>query len=213
MLAAMSNVAPSNPRGSLAAVRRGLTITVLLAAALLAPTGCGYNEVMERDQDVQASWAEVQNQYKRRADLVPQLVQVVKAAANFEQQTLSAVVEARASVASMKVDASLIDDPQKLAAFEAAQSKLSGALSRLLVVSENYPDLKASGAFRDLQAQLEGTENRIAVARGRYIESVAAYNKVVVLFPSSIGAGMRGKRERPTFQGDPAHEKPPELGL
>ena len=207
----------SNLRGTRAAVGRvpGLVLGVLLSSVVAASTlgGCGYNEVIERDEDVKASWAEVQNQYKRRADLVPQLVQVVKAAANFEQQTLSAVVQARASVAGMKVDSSVIDDPQKLAAFEAAQSKLSGALSRLLVVSENYPDLKASAAYRDLQAQLEGTENRIAVARGRYIESVASYNKVVVMFPSSIGAGWRGKKERPTFQGDAANEKPPELGL
>jgi len=187
----------------------------LFAGALLpgALGGCGYNDVMARDQDVQASWAEVQNQYKRRADLVPQLVKVVKGAAAFEQQTLAAVVEARASVGSMKVDSSVIDDPQKLAAFEAAQNKLGSALSRLLVVSENYPDLKATAGFRDLQAQLEGTENRIAVARGRYIESVAEYNKVVLLFPSSIGANMRGKRERPTFTGDAANEKPPELNL
>jgi LemA protein len=190
--------------------------TCLLSLALLTvlgASGCGYNAVMERDEEVKAAWAEVQNQYKRRADLVPQLVQVVKAAASFEQQTLSAVVEARASVGGIKVDQSVIDDPQKLAAFEAAQNKLTGALSRLLAVSENYPDLKASAGYRDLQAQLEGTENRIAVARGRFIESVAAYNKVVVLFPSSIGAGMRGKKERPTFSGDPAHEKPPELAL
>jgi LemA protein len=203
----------SNHRGTRTPVRRALHVVLVTTLFTLGASGCGYNEVMSADENVKASWAEVQNQYKRRADLVPQLVQVVKAAANFEQQTLSAVVEARASVASMKVDASVIDDPQKLAAFEAAQSKLSGALSRLLVVSENYPDLKASAAYRDLQAQLEGTENRIAVARGRYIESVAAYNKVVLLFPSSIGAGMRGKKERPTFQGDPANEKPPELGL
>ena len=186
---------------------------VLASSLVLGATGCGYNEVMSRDEDVKAAWAEVQNQYKRRADLVPQLVKVVKASADFEQKTLSAVVQARASVAGMKVDAGTIDDPKKLAAFEAAQSKLSGALSRLLVVSENYPDLKASAGYRDLQAQLEGTENRIAVARRRYIESVAAYNKVVVMFPSSIGAGMRGKHERPTFQGDAANEKPPELDL
>ena len=121
------------------------------------------------------------------------------------------MVEARASVGSMKIDASIIDDPAKLQQFEAAQAKLSGALSRLLAVSEAYPDLKASAQFRDLQAQLEGTENRVAVARRRYIESVAAYNKVVLMFPSSIGAGMRGKKERPTFQGDAANEKPPEV--
>jgi LemA protein len=155
----------------------------------------------------------VENQYKRRADLVPSLVKVVQGAANFERGTLKEIVEARASVAGIKIDASTIDDPQKLAAFEAAQAKLSGALSRLLVVSENYPDLKASAAFRDLQAQLEGTENRIAVARGRYISSIAEYNKIVLRFPSSMGASMRGKRERPSFTGNPADAKPPDINL
>jgi LemA protein len=164
-----------------------------LLALLFALIGCGYNEIIERDEEVKGAWAEVQNQYKRRADLIPSLVKVVQGAANFEQETLKQVVEARASVAGVKVDASTIEDPAKLAQFEAAQAKLSGALSRLLVVAENYPDLKASAAFRDLQAQLEGTENRIAVARGRYIEQVAEYNKVVLRFPTSIGAGMRGK--------------------
>jgi len=188
-------------------------LSVGLSVALSALSGCGYNEVIERDEDVKGTWAEVQNQYKRRADLVPQLVKVVQGAANFEQKTLQAVVEARASVAGVKVDASVIDDPAKLQAFEEAQAKLSGALSRLLVVSEAYPDLKATAGFRDLQAQLEGTENRIAVARGRYIETVAEYNKVVLRFPTSIGAGMRGKKERPTFQGSAEHEKPPEINL
>jgi LemA protein len=193
--------------------RRAKPATVALTALLFALSGCGYNEVIERDEDVKGTWAEVQNQYKRRADLIPSLVKVVQGAAKFEQETLKQVVEARASVAGIKVDASTIEDPAKLAEFEAAQAKLSGALSRLLVVAENYPDLKASAAFRDLQAQLEGTENRIAVARGRYIETVAEYNKVVLRFPSSIGAGMRGKKERPTFTGDPANEKPPEINL
>jgi LemA protein len=181
--------------------------------ALLSFSGCGYNEVVERDEDVKGAWAEVQNQYQRRADLVPNLVNVVKGSANFERETLEKVVAARASVGSVKVDASVIDDPEKLKKFEAAQSQLTGALSRLLAVSEAYPDLKASAQFRDLQAQLEGTENRIAVARRRYIESVATYNKVVLMFPSSIGASLRGKRERPTFQGDAANEKPPEVKL
>jgi LemA protein len=195
-------------------VRRTLGALPALAALLaVSALGCGYNEVIERDEDVKASWAEVQNQYKRRADLVPNLVKVVQGAANFERDTLQRVVEARASVAGIKVDSSVIDDPEKLKAFEAAQAKLSGALSRLLVVSENYPDLKASAAFRDLQAQLEGTENRIAVARGRFIESVAEYNKTVLRFPSSLGASMRGKHERPTFTGSAADEKPPEIKL
>jgi LemA protein len=184
-----------------------------LGALLWLCGGCGYNEVIERDEEVKAAWAEVQNQYKRRADLVPNLVNVVKGSADFERDTLQKVVEARASVGSIKVDGSIIDDPAKLQAFEAAQSKLTGALSRLLAVSEAYPDLKASAQFRDLQAQLEGTENRIAVARRRFIESVAEYNKSVLRFPSSNGASLRGKQVRPTFQGDAADVKPPEVKL
>lgn len=192
---------------------RAWTAWLALLVALFSFAGCGYNEVIERDEDVKGAWAEVQNQYQRRADLVPNLVNVVKGSANFERETLEKVVQARASVGSIKVDASIVDDPQKLKQFEAAQSQLSGALSRLLAVSEAYPDLKASAQFRDLQAQLEGTENRIAVARRRYIEEVAAYNKVVLLFPSSIGASMRGKKERPTFTTDAVNEKPPEVKL
>ncbi len=165
----------------------------MLIAAVLGITGCGYNTVIERDEDVKAAWAEVQNQYKRRADLVPSLVKVVKGAADFERETLQQVVEARSKVGTVQVDSSVIDDPQKLQQFEAAQAQLGSALSRLLVTVERYPDLKASAAFRDLQAQLEGTENRITVARKRFIDSVAEYNKVVLRFPSSIGAGMRGK--------------------
>jgi LemA protein len=190
---------------------RVLSVVPLLS--LLMFFGCGYNQVIDEDESVKATWAEVQNQYKRRADLVPNLVKVVQGAANFEKETLTKVVEARASVAGIKVDASTIEDPEKLKQFEAAQSQLSGALSRLLVVSENYPDLKANANFRDLQAQLEGTENRIAVARGRYIEAVASYNKLVLRFPTSIGASLRGKKEKPTFTGNPADEKPPEIKL
>jgi LemA protein len=192
------------------ALLRALSV---LPLALVALSGCGYNEVINNDENVKATWAEVQNQYKRRADLVPNLVKVVQGAANFERDTLQRVVEARSQVAGLKVDASTIDDPEKLQKFEQAQQQLGGALSRLLVVSENYPDLKASGAFRDLQAQLEGTENRIAVARGRYIESVSTYNKGVLNFPSSIGASLRGKKERPTFTGNAADEKAPEIKL
>ncbi len=193
--------------------RSRLPVFAPLTALVVLAAGCGYNEVIDVDENVKAAWAEVQNQYKRRADLVPNLVKVVQGAANFERETLQKVVEARASVGQMKVDASTIEDPQKLQEFEAKQRELGGALSRLLVVAENYPDLKASGAFRDLQAQLEGTENRIAVARGRFIESVAGYNKVVLRFPTSIGASLRGKKERPSFTGSPEDEKAPEIKL
>jgi LemA protein len=162
--------------------------------------GCGYNEVIDRDEDVKAAWGEVQNQYQRRADLVPNLVRTVKGAADFEKETLQNVVEARAKVGSLQVDASTIDSPEKLKQFEQAQQSLSSALSRLLVVSERYPDLKASASFRDLQVQLEGTENRIAVARRRYIQDVAEYNKVVLRFPTSLGAKLRGMEQRPNFE-------------
>lgn len=175
-------------------------------------SGCGYNEVITQDENVKAAWAEVQNQYQRRADLVPNLVKTVKGAANFEKETLQQVVEARAQVGQMKVDSSIIDNPEKLQEFQQAQGKLGSALSRLLVVAERYPELKATDAFRDLQAQLEGTENRIAVARKRYIEAVSAYNKVVLHFPTSIGAGMRNKSERPTFEATaPNADQPPSV--
>ncbi|HWA78580.1 MAG TPA: LemA family protein [Polyangiaceae bacterium] len=183
----------------------------LLLLGSLSLSACGYNEVVERDEDVKATWAEVQNQYKRRSDLVPNLVNVVKGAGQFEQDTLTKVVEARSKVAGLKVDASTIDDPAKLKAFQEAQGQLSSALSRLLVVVERYPELKATDAYRDLQAQLEGTENRIAVARGRYIASVAEYNKVVQVFPTSIGASMRSKTVRPTFEAEAGSEKAPEV--
>lgn len=180
---------------------------------LVAGTGCGYNDIIDRDEDVKAAWSEVQNQYKRRADLVPNLVKTVQGTSNFEKDTLTKVTEARASVGKMQVDSSIIDDPEKLKEFEAAQSKLSGALGRLMVVSEAYPELKASAAYRDLIAQLEGTENRIAVARKRYIESVSEYNKTVLRFPSSIGASMRGKKERPTFETKAEDAEAPEVSF
>jgi LemA protein len=194
------------------AIARRLLLVFGLAAAAFA-AGCGYNEVIERDEDVKAAWAEVQNQYKRRADLVPNLVKVVKGAADFERSTLQSVVEARSKVSGLKVDAATIDDPEKLKQFEQTQEKLSGALARLMVVVERYPDLKATESFRDLQSQLEGTENRITVARRRYIEGVSEYNKVVQRFPSSIGAGMRGKSVRPTFSTSPELEKAPDVDL
>jgi LemA protein len=184
----------------------------LLAALFVLPLfGCGYNEVIERDEDVKAAWADVQNEYKRRTDLVPNLVNTVKGSAQFEQDTLQKVIEARSKATSIQVDPSTIDDPAKLQKFEQAQSQLSGALSRLLVVAERYPDLKSTQNFRDLQSQLEGTENRIGVARRRFITNVAEYNKVVQRFPTSIGASLRGKSVRPTFQGTPEAEKPPEV--
>jgi LemA protein len=182
----------------------------LCGLALLS--GCGYNEVVDRDQDVKGAWAEVENQYQRRADLIPNLVKTVKGAADFEQETLQAVVEARSQVGSLKVDSAIVDDPARLKAFEQAQGQLSGALSRLLVVAERYPDLKANSSFRDLQTQLEGTENRVAVARRRFISAVAEYNKVVLRLPTSLGAQLRGMKERPTFSATTAGaDKAPEV--
>jgi len=190
------------------------SVLALVAMLGLAPaaTGCGYNEIIDRDQGVKAGWSEVENQYQRRSDLVPNLVRVVEGAANFEKSTLSAVVEARSKVGSMQVDSSVIDDPEKLKKFEQAQGQLSGALSRLLVVSEQYPELKATAGFRDLQVQLEGTENRIAVARRRFIGAVAEYNSTVLKFPSSIGSKLRGMKERPSFTATtPGADKAPEV--
>jgi LemA protein len=159
----------------------GLLLAAMLGASL---AGCGYNDVIDKDEAVKASWAEVQNQYKRRADLVPNLVNVVKGAGQFEQDTLTKVVEARSKVAGLKVDSSTIDDPEKLKKFEAAQNELGGSLSRLLVVAEQYPQLKATDSYRDLQAQLEGTENRITVARRDYIAAVQTYNTTLRTIPS-----------------------------
>lgn len=182
----------------------GLALIALLPA-------CGFNTVVEADEDVKAAWANVESAYKRRADLVPQLVASTKGAANFEQETLTRVVEARSQVGKLKVDSSMIEDPARLKQFEAAQGQLSGALSRLMVVMEKYPELKATDQFRDLQVSVESTENRIGVARTRFIESVASYNKVVQLFPTLIGARIRGKAVRPTFVGAEGADKAPEI--
>ncbi len=179
---------------------------------VMAATGCGYNSIQGADEDVKAAWAEVQNQFQRRLDLVPNLVNTVKGSASFEQETLQAVVEARSNAAGIKLDSSVLDDPQAFQRFQQAQGQLSGALSRLLVVVERYPDLKASAAFRDLQAQLEGTENRIAVARRRYVEQVGGYNKLVRQFPTNLTAQyILGVEVRPTFEATAGADKPPEV--
>ena len=185
----------------------------LMAFALLfALSGCGYNRIQGADEQVKAAWAEVANQYQRRADLIPNLVASVKGAADFERQTLEAVVNARARATSIQATPELVDDPEAFQRFEAAQGELSGALSRLLVAVERYPDLKANANFRDLQAQLEGTENRIAVARNRYIDAVAEYNKLVRFFPTNLTARfLLGVSVRPTFEARPGSEQPPEV--
>jgi LemA protein len=169
------------------------------ALLLLGLAGCGYNALQADDEQVKASWSEVLNQYQRRADLVPNLVNTVKGYAAQEKEVLIKVTEARAKVGSMQATPELINDPEAFAKFQAAQSEMTSALSRLLVVSENYPQLKSDANFRDLQAQLEGTENRIAVARKRYIGAVEKYNVDVRSFPSNLTAKMFGFPIRPNF--------------
>ena len=174
-------------------------LMAFIAGLSLTLSGCGYNDFQRGDEAVKAGWSEVVNQYQRRADLVPNLVNIVKAEANFEQTTLTKVIEARSKATSIQATPELINDPAAFQKFQAAQGELSGALSRLLVVTENYPNLKANQAFRDLQAQLEGTENRITVARNRYIKSVQEYNVTVRSFPSNLTAMVFGYKDKPNF--------------
>ena len=172
----------------------------LLAAILaLALSGCGYNALQSADEQVKASWSEVVNQYQRRADLVPNLVATVKAEAKFEQDTLTKVIEARAKATSIQATPELVNDPAAFQKFQAAQGELTSALSRLMVVTENYPNLRANQAFRDLAAQLEGTENRITVARNRYIETVQEYNVLARSFPTNITAKIFSYAPKPNF--------------
>jgi LemA protein len=182
-------------------------------AALLLLSGCGYNELQSLDERVKASWSEVINQYQRRADLVPNLVNTVKGFAAQEKDILTRVTEARARAGSIQATPELVDNPEAFAKFQAAQSELTGALSRLLVVAENYPQLKSDANFRDLQAQLEGTENRIAVARNRYIKSVEQFNVTVRSFPSNLTAMVFGFKPKPNFTVENEREiaQPPKV--
>lgn len=193
--------------------RHFLWYTLALAALILPAVGCGYNRLQGLDEEVKAAWAEVLNQYQRRFDLVPNLVRTVQGYAAHEAETLQAVVEARSRVGGIQVDERVLQDPEKFRAFQEAQTSLGSALQRLLVVAEQYPNLKANENFRDLQAQLEGTENRIAVARKRYIEAVMAYNKAVRYFPTNLTAKYLLHLEpRETFQPDAQPiERPPEV--
>lgn len=195
------------------ALHRRLTLALLIASFSLS--GCGYNQFQSGNEQVKASWSEVLSQYQRRADLIPNLVNVVKGQANFEQGTLQAVVEARAKATSIKASPELVNDPQAFQKFQQAQKDLSGSLSRLLVVSENYPTLRANQGFIDLQAQLEGTENRIAVARNRYIKAVQDYNVTVHSFPSNLTAMALGYKEKPNFtvESEAAIAKPPSVNF
>ena len=173
--------------------------TLLLLLLVVTLSGCGYNAIQRQDEAVKASWSEVLNQYQRRADLVPNLVNTVKGYAQHEERVLTEVTNARARVGSVQVTPDTINDAQKLKQFQQAQGELSSALSRLMVVSERYPDLKANGLFQNLQAQLEGTENRITVARNRYVQSVQQYNSMIRTFPNNLTAKMFGYSVKPNF--------------
>ncbi|MDR3390634.1 MAG: LemA family protein [Sulfuriferula sp.] len=175
---------------------------LLMVLMTLSLSGCGYNTFQTSDEQVKASWAEVLNQYQRRADLVPNLVNVVKGYAAHEKDVLTEVTEARARVGQIQATPELINDPAAFAKFQAAQRDMSSSLGRLMVVAENYPQLKADGVFRDLQAQLEGTENRITVARKRYIDAVQVYNNTVRSFPSNLTAMALGYKVKPSFTVD-----------
>lgn len=186
-------------------------LAILALLAVLSLSGCGYNDLQSQDEQIKAGWSEVLNQYQRRADLVPNLVNVVKGYASHEKDVLTQVTNARAQVGQIQVTPELANDPQALQKFQAAQGQLGSALSRLLVVAENYPQLKADGVFRDLQAQLEGTENRITVARNRYIRAVQEYNTTVRKFPSNLTAKLFDFSVKPNFAVENEKEisKPP----
>ena len=190
-------------------------LTILTVASALSLTGCGYNTFQITDEQIKASWSEVVNQYQRRADLIPNLVNTVKGEAKFEQDTLTKVIEARSRATSIQATPELINDPAAFQKFQQAQGELTGALSRLMVVSENYPNLRANQGFRDLQAQLEGTENRITVARNRYIKSVQDYNVTVRSFPSNLTAMVFGYKDKPNFAVENEKEisRPPSVSF
>ena len=188
------------------------TLRVMIAMAIVSVlTGCGYNTIVTQEQQVTAAWAEVLNQYQRRADLIPNIVETVKGEANFEQSTLQNVIEARARATSIQATPELVNNPQAFAQFTQAQSQLTSALSRLLVTVENYPNLKANAAFQDLRTQLEGTENRIAIARKRYIDAVAQYNTTIALLQNFLGKILTGASPKPQFSvaDEGAISKPP----
>ena len=172
---------------------------LLILTTVLALTGCGYNDFQRLDEQSKAAWSEVLNQYQRRADLIPNIVNTVKGEANFEQETLTKVVEARAKATSMQVTPETLNNPEAFAKFQAAQGELSSALSRLMVTVERYPDLKANQGFRDLRVQLEGTENRITVARNRYIETIEQYNVLARSFPTNLTAKVFSYAPKPNF--------------
>ena len=178
---------------------KNLFLKFAVVLMLLTLSGCGYNQFQSLDEEAKASWSEVLNQYQRRADLVPNLVNVVKGYAEHEKEVLTQVAQARSKVGSMQITPEVLNDPEAFAKFQAAQGQLTSALSRLMAVAENYPNLKADQGFRDLQAQLEGTENRVTVARNRYIASVKDYNVAIRSFPNNLTAMMFGYKAKPSF--------------
>ncbi len=184
-----------------------------LSAAVLS--GCGYNDFQGLDEQVKAKWAEVVNQYQRRADLIPNVVATVKGEANFEQETLTKVIEARSKATAIQVTPELVNNPEAFKKFQAAQGELSGALSRLMVVAEQYPNLKANQAFQDLRVQLEGTENRITVARNGFIKSVQDYNTLTRNFPTNLTAMVFGYKVKPSFEvaNEAAIAAPPQVNF
>jgi len=187
----------------------GCGVLVVIALGLVASGVGSYNRLVELEEGVDGAWSQVENVYQRRADLIPNLVATVKGAADFEQETLTQVVEARAKVGQINFEQA--PDAEQLAQFEAAQSQLSSALSRLLVVVERYPELKATDAFRDLQAQLEGTENRITVERKRFNDATLVYNKTRRRFPTILVANIMGFHDKPYFEAKPGSEEPPKV--
>ncbi|MDP3822486.1 MAG: LemA family protein [Burkholderiales bacterium] len=192
-----------------------LRLAALALLATLGLSGCGYNSFQSLDEQVKAGWSEVLNQYQRRADLIPNIVATVKGEANFEQETLTKVIEARSRATSIQATPELVNDPAAFEKFQAAQGQLTGALSRLMVVAEQYPNLKANAAFQDLRVQLEGTENRITVARNRYIKTVADYNVLARSFPSNLTAMVFGYKVKPSFtvQNEAEISKPPAVSF
>lgn len=190
-----------------------LRMLALFSFLVVMLSGCGYNQVQVNDEQVKSAWSEVLNQYQRRADLIPNLVATVQGYAAHEKDVLTRVTEARANVAGLKATPELINDEAAFAKFQKAQSELGGALARLLVVAENYPNLKADASFRDLQAQLEGTENRITVARNRYIKSVQDYNVSVRIFPNNLTAMVMGWKPKANFtvENEKAIATPPRV--
>ena len=190
-----------------------LVLSASLLSATLTLSGCGYNDFQRLDEQTNSAWSEVLNQYQRRADLVPNLVATVKGEANFEQETLTRVIEARAKATSIQVTPETLNNPEAMQKFQAAQGELGSALSRLLVVSENYPNLKANQGFADLRVQLEGTENRITVARNRYIKAVQDYNVLSRSFPSNLTAMVFGYKPKANFSvaNEAAISAPPKV--